>query len=141
MPFIEQAGGSEASEGQVVPSGEGYSLVCKEAEHNVEKFGVALIIGIETDVVTNPADIFHFISLVKPDDDEKKSTFKHLMQQRTCQAFGVEYNDGFDYIEFVGKKATLALDQDSYKNELKNILVLPKVRETTEGTSGNRRRR
>lgn len=156
MAFINSAM-KDAREQQVVPEGE-YDLRIQQAEVKPSKSkqgheNVEVMVLIESAEYPNAAPIFHYLSIIHEEDDQRTIDFKLRMQARFLQLFGIPFEDnGFDTDDFAGCTARCLVAQDEVKRdgkptgEYSNVLRLPKMRDEPEekeekrGRSGGRRR-
>lgn len=133
MPRIE-VNLADTHEPQPVPAGQRYKLTIAEAEFRPEKNDIRVSIGID-EHVTAP-NVTHFISLPKPEDDEKKANFKRIMLARFLYWFGIPQDgDAFDTDDFPGATAELdlSLSEPNDNGDVYNRLVLPRLPRDNEG--------
>jgi hypothetical protein len=156
MPFIESAV-NEAQEAVNVPEGV-YDLrvqsVGEAKENDKGKSSFQVVITVEDPEYPNAAGIYHYISLVHPDDEPKTKAFKLLQQRRFLEAFNIDYSDaGFDTDDFPGATARLPVKQRTQEKDrdgqplaeprVFNELVLPRLHteEAEAAPTGRRARR
>ena len=156
MAFINSAI-KDAREQQVVPEAE-YDLRIQQAEikdskSKADRQNVEVMVLIESAEYPNAAPIFHYLSIVHDDDDQKTKDFKLRMQRRFLELFKIPFEDnGFDTDDFAGCTATCLVAQDEVKKDNKptgefaNVLRLPKFQneeddEKPQRSSGGSSRR
>jgi hypothetical protein len=107
MPFIEQAV-SDAVEDELVPEGE-YELRIVAHETKENKAGTGELIQVQIEItdppegIKSPAPIFHYLSLVGPNDEPKSKSFKLRMQRRFLECFSIPFEgNGFNDDDFDG---------------------------------------
>lgn len=123
MSFIEMPGLDSAKEKSVAP--EGLYDLCITSAKVTEKDGkrnIQTILEIEGGE-EDYANVFHYISLVGPDDDKEKAEFKNLLAKRFFYQFGIPMEGGVEMEQFVGCRATACrLTQEEYEGRLSNKL-------------------
>jgi hypothetical protein len=123
MSFIEMPGLADAKEPVIAPEGGNYDLCIVDAKLTDKdgKQNIRMILEIEG--ADDFANVFHYVSLVGPDDDEDKAKFKNLLAARFFNQFSVAMDGGIEIEQLVGCRATSCkLTQEEYEGRLSNSL-------------------
>ncbi|KKL81966.1 hypothetical protein LCGC14_1989450 [marine sediment metagenome] len=126
MSFIELPGLADTSEPKIVPEGE-YDLCIIQAKLNEKDGSVTIMTILDIEGQENAANVFHYIALPGPDDEEDKRKAKLLFAKRFFYQFGIEMDGGIELEQFVGSRALGNLKQDEYEGQLKNVLQVNRL--------------
>jgi len=119
---------ADVHEPQPVPAGQRYNLTVAEAEFRADKNDIRVSIGIDEHL--DAPNVTHFVSLPKPEDDERKAGYKRIFLARFLAAFSIPHDtDGFDVEDFAGAQAELelGLSEPNDNGDVYNRLVLPRI--------------
>jgi len=129
MSFIELKGIENAREPEVAPEGE-YSLCIINAKVQ-EKEGKTNIMNVlEIEGEPEMGNVFHYVSIPGPDDEDDKVKAKMLFARRFFTQFGIDVDGGVDTEQFVGSRALCKLTQEEYpegSGQLKNVLQVNRL--------------
>lgn len=117
-----------------------YALQVTEADVK-QKPGKAPVIHVSIGFSENPTvpNIRHFISLPRPEDEEKTAYFKKLMLKRFLSQFSIAFNEaeGFNVEDFLGATATaqvnLTSPDEDEQGRVFNRLVLDYLPDESKG--------
>jgi len=142
MPLIPVPGSDEIGEPEVVPEGE-YSVTIVSVEEREERINQWLIrLSIDTDVVANPAQIRHYITLPNDGTPQEKINPMVLFAKRFCALFNIPWDGGFDpELITPGQTAQCAVTQSEYEGRVSNSLDLPPIPQGHDFKARARRRR
>lgn len=82
-----------------------YNVVVRDAENDESDNGEYTILRLEVPDEMDSKTITHVMMWPQPDDDPKRENNRKLALKRACEAFGVDYEGGFDVKEFTNKEA------------------------------------
>lgn len=129
MGFIEMAM-DEIKEATVVPEGT-YDLRIKRADPKPSKKNpdaTNIVVILEIDGEPDAEDIFHYIALPHPSDEDKSRNFKGLQMKRFLHWFKIPFDsNGFSVEDFPGATARLPVMVDEYEGRTKNVIDLPRI--------------
>jgi len=125
MGFLDITGLDSVQEKQLLKEGR-YNLLVESAEvkHN-EKTGKDNIrVMLSAEGEANTMNIFHYLSLPAPSDEDDARAFKLLNLKRFMVQFGIPFDNGVNTETFAGARAACNVTVDEYEGRKNNKLVI-----------------
>jgi len=101
--FIDMDVG-DAVELKAQPEGT-YHLTCNDAEVREGNNGPYILLRLEIPDQLDSKGITHVMMLPQNSDEPKQQNRRKLSVKKCCEAFGVDYQGGFDVKDFVNQEA------------------------------------
>lgn len=94
----------DAVELQAVEEGN-YNILCNDAERREGDNGPYIMLRCEIPDIMESKGITHVMMLPQQSDDPKQQNRRKLQIKRACEAFGVDYEGGFNLSDFNQQEA------------------------------------